>query len=196
MELMISLITTYGIWIIAIGCFFQSTLMVLVTGMLVYENVISLPYAVLITVSSAWAGHLFWYFLGVSLNEKCKVLFKSQIAIKLEKVNQIIRRNPWISIFLLQYLYSLKLIGAISFGMAKLPKRWFALAQFVNCTIWTLAMGTIGGFFSQYIHISQWRAIKMLWISLSLVIIYFTARWFHLKKIKENQRLSTSNINP
>src|SRR5215467_3283054 len=88
------------------------------------------------------ARTLFWFTVGRAIQGRRlgpdSPSFKARVA----QVKRLIEARPVTAILLLQYLYGLRLVGAVALGLTDLSLLRFALYQVINCLIWA---GLIGG---------------------------------------------------
>jgi len=86
----------------------------------------------LVAAAGAWLGHLFWFAVGRAIRRRRlgpdSPSFKARVA----QVKRLIEARPVTAIFLLQYLYGLRLVGAIALGLTDLSLLRFASYQIVT----------------------------------------------------------------
>src|SRR5215468_12317993 len=87
------------------------------------------------------ARTLFWFAVGRAIRGRRlgpdSPSFKARVA----QVKRLIEARPVTAIFLLQYLYGLRLVGAIALGLTDLSLLRFASYQIVNCLLWAAGVG-------------------------------------------------------
>ena len=87
------------------------------------------------------------------------------------KVKRLIEARPVAAILLLQYLYGLRLIGAVALGLTELSLLRFALYEIVNCLVWAGLIGgaayLLGGFVTEVFH--GW--FKWVWMIASAGLV-------------------------
>ncbi len=144
MESLISFITDYGLWAVALGAFFQGQTILILAAMMAGHNVFRPMDLFVLATVSAWIGHMFWYALGRYLNQDNLLRRFPGTRNKLNSTDKLIRKNPWTSVIFLQYGYGVRLLGAVAFGVTRLSPVWFALAQVLNCIAWAAILVTLG----------------------------------------------------
>jgi membrane protein DedA with SNARE-associated domain len=94
-----------------------------------------------------------------------------------EKVKRLIEVRPVATIVLLQYLYGLRLVGAVAFGLTELSLLRFALYQIVNCLVWAGLIGGVayllGGLVTEIFH--GW--FKWIWMVASAGLVVLSLRF-------------------
>ncbi|MBN1354995.1 VTT domain-containing protein [bacterium] len=171
MEAAQQFLVEFGIWALAAGAFFEGYLFVIGAGMLVSQSLLSPLDAFLAAAFGAWTGHIFWYYLGRYLDGRRFMNLLPGWRWNHKFINDMIHQKPWTSIFLLQYVFGVRLVGAIEFGLTKIPIGWFAVAQMVNCMIWSALLMLLGYSFGELIEHPGMNAAKYLWILGSIVCL-------------------------
>ncbi|VAX28858.1 hypothetical protein MNBD_NITROSPIRAE02-966, partial [hydrothermal vent metagenome] len=96
-----------------------------------------------------------------------------------EEANRIILNHPRTAIFILQYLYGMRVIGAMGLGTTELSFARFVLYEALNCMLWALVVFTAGYVLGEtFIHILHgW--FRWAWMGISLLVLLLFFR--HLK---------------
>src|SRR6267142_264299 len=86
------------------------------------------------------------------------------------QVKRLIEARPVPAILLLQYLYGLRLVGAVALGLTEFPLLRFVLYQIVTCLVWAGLIGGVGyllgGLVTEIFH--GW--FKWIWMIASAVL--------------------------
>src|SRR4029453_18852759 len=96
----------------------------------------------LVASTGAWLGHMFWFGMGRAIRGRRLALGSASLRARGAQVERWVEARPATAILLLQYLYGLRLVGAVAFGLTKFSLLRFVLYQGVNCLVWA---GLIGG---------------------------------------------------
>jgi membrane-associated protein len=176
MDAVHELIKHYGLWVILVGTFFQGQTVLIGAGFLAAAHILDPVEILAIGILGSWTGHIFWYYLGRSLigiaEEKTWVLAK-----KISSISHFIGLRPWTSIFTLQYVYGIRLAGAISFGMSEMTVGWFIAVQLFNCILWTVLIESAGYFVGDLIHSGSGIAVfRSVWIGGTLILLFLFFR--------------------
>jgi membrane protein DedA with SNARE-associated domain len=138
----VALVSRYGLLAVFGGSLIEGELILIVAATLSEHGVLN-PIGVWLAASAgAWLGHLCWFTTGRALRGRRLTPGFAAFRARAAKVKHLIEARPVTAIFLLQYLYGLRLVGAVAFGLTELSLRRFALYQIVNCLVWA---GFIGG---------------------------------------------------
>lgn len=162
----------YGLWAVAIGCFFEGQVVLAGAGVLASHNLLNPLHVWLVGFISAWLGHLFWFALGkIMITRGLNLSNHNRYGKTIDRIDHLIRNKPWLSVFFLQYLYGTRLIGAIAFGFSNLKMKWFAAAQSLNCLIWALCVAGFGYIAGESFHPATTSPLRILWIVLTLGLL-------------------------
>ncbi len=165
------LISRYGLAVVAIGALIEGETVLLAAGALVSRGVLK-PGAVWIAAASgAWLGHVIWFAVGRLVGRRRLVTIVPQWQRAMETLDALIRKRPWTCIFSLQYLYGMRLPGAMALGLSGLRVSWFLAAEAVNCLIWAAVVGTLGYIIGESAAAIIRPAHRILWLVASLLLI-------------------------
>jgi len=138
----VALVSKYGLLAVFGGTLIEGEGILIVAATLSEQGVLD-PVHVWVAASiGAWFGHLFWFTTGRAIRGRRLASGSAAFWGRAAKVKRLIEARPVTSIVLLQYLYGLRLVGAVAFGLTELSLLRFALYQIVNCLVWA---GLIGG---------------------------------------------------
>jgi membrane protein DedA with SNARE-associated domain len=138
----VALVSRYGLLAVFGGSLIEGEGILIVASMLSQQGVLDPVRVWLAASSGAWLGHLFWFTTGRVIRGRPLALGSAAFRARSAKVKRLIEARPVTAIFLLQYLYGLRLVGAVALGLTELSLPRFALYQVVNCFVWA---GLIGG---------------------------------------------------
>ncbi len=179
------IIKEYGLWAVFIGTFFEGEFVLITAGILAGEGMLN-PAGVWVSAFlGAWTGHVFWFLMGRMLGAR-RILpklkkYENQVA----EVNRIILNHPKTAIFSLQYLYGMRVVGAVGFGITDLSFVKFLFYEAINCMIWAVMVLSAGWIMGEtFVHIFRgW--LRWVWIGLSLLL--FVLFFHHLKVILQSK---------
>lgn len=173
------IIKKYGLIAIFAGTFLEGELVLIVAAVLSGDGLQN-PIGVWISATlGAWTGHIFWFFIGRIFGIRYILPRLKGFRPHFEEVKRIILTNPKTSIFILQYLYGMRIIGAMGLGFTELPILRFIFYEVLNCSLWALIIFSVGYILGEtFIHIFHgW--LRWIWIGLSLLILALFFR--HIK---------------
>jgi membrane protein DedA with SNARE-associated domain len=178
-------ISNYGLLAVFVGTFIEGEGILITAGILAGGGLLN-PVSVWLTASlGAWTGHLFWFLVGRGLINRSALSQYKWLDEQLGRIDKIIQRHPGTSIFTLQYLYGLRVIGAIAFGFTHLSIGRFLFYQALNCPIWAALTESVGYLLGETFNRIFEGWVKWLWMGLSvvvLILILHHLKTFHPKK--------------
>src|SRR4030095_6532922 len=131
----VALVSRYGLLAVFGGSLIEGEGILIVASMLSQQGVLDPVRVWLAASSGAWLGHLFWFTTGRVIRGRPLALGSAAFRARSAKVRRLIEARPVTAIFLLQYLYGLRLVGGVALGPTALSARAFALYQVVNCFV-------------------------------------------------------------
>jgi membrane-associated protein len=181
-----ALISRYGLLAVFGGTLIEGEGILIVAATLSEQGVLDPVHVWLAASIGAWLGHLFWFIVGRAIRGHRLAPGSAAFRARIAKVKRIIEARPMVAIVLLQYLYGLRLVGAVAFGLTELSLPRFALYQIVNCLVWAGLIGGVayllGGFVTELFH--GW--FKWIWMVASAGLVVLLLRFVDslLERIK------------
>ncbi len=146
-----ALLHHYGYLAVFAGTFLEGETILVLAGFFASRGHLSLLPVLVTAAAGAYAGHVFWFWLGRSQGTRLVhhlPRFERQIARSLE----LVERHGAGAIFLTQYLYGLRIASAIVFGPSPMSRRKFLLCQALSCALWATLIGLLGFFFGRAVE--------------------------------------------
>lgn len=131
------LLKEYGLWAVLLGTFFEGEGVMLMAGGLAHQQILPPIGAWLLGALGAYLGHLVYFGLGRYLKTKDPFSWIPRWKPKIERALPLIRKYPKLSIFILQYLYGMRIVGAVAMGLSGMPWPTFIGIELINCLIWS-----------------------------------------------------------
>jgi membrane-associated protein len=153
------------------GTFLEGETVLLAASALAQRGLFS-PLSVWACASAgAWCGHLMGFAAGRWLGGHRLISRSAPLSARATQVDRIVREHPRTAIFLLQYLYGLRLVGAVALGVTSLPWSRFALYEAVNCLVWAALFTTIGSVMGRAAATLLGGWLRWAWLGLSVLIV-------------------------
>ncbi len=179
----------YGLWTVLIGSLLEGDWVMLAAGGLAQKDLIPLFGAWLVGALGAYLGHLGFYFIGRYLRGKTLFNVSSpKWKPRIDRALHLIRTYPVLSIFFLQYVYGMRLAGAIALGFSEMPWVTFLSVQILNCLIWSGVVLAIG--YGATGAISAWLDVPDQSIASVVVAVLLTTAFMYIffKKLSFGRR--------
>jgi len=180
-----ALISNYGLFAVFAGTFIEGEGILITAGILAGGGLLN-PFSVWLTASlGAWLGHLFWFLVGRRLGNQSVLSRYKWLGERISRVDKILQRHPGTSIFTLQYLYGLRIIGAIAFGFTHLSFGRFLFYEALNCPLWAALIESAGYLLGETVTSIFEGWVKWIWMVLSIIVLMLILHYlkpFHSKK--------------
>lgn len=172
-----ALVPGYGLLAVFGGTLLEGEGILIVAATLSAQGVLDPVRVWLVASAGAWLGHVFWFTTGRAIRGRRFALGSPPFRARAAKVKRLIEAHPVTAILLLQYLYGLRLVGAVAVGLTEFSLLRFVLYQVVNCLVWAGLIGGVayllGGLVSEIFH--GW--FKWIWMVASAVLVILLLRF-------------------
>ncbi|HKW94838.1 MAG TPA: VTT domain-containing protein [Methylomirabilota bacterium] len=170
------LVSRYGLLAVFGGSLIEGEGILIVAATLSGQGVLD-PVRVWLAASiGAWLGHLLCFGVGRAIRGRRRASWPAAFRGRAAKVKRLIETHPVTAVVLLQYLYGMRIVGAVAFGLTGLSLLRFASYQIVNCLVWAGLIGgaayLLGGAMSAIFH--GW--LKWVWIVSSAGLVLLLLR--------------------
>ncbi len=182
----VALVSRYGLLAVFGGTLLEGEGILIVAAALSEQGVLDPVRVWLVASTGAWLGHLFWFTTGRAIRGRRLAPGSAAFRARAAQVKRLMETRPVTAIFLLQYLYGLRLVGAVALGLTELSLLRFAVYQIVNCLVWAGLIGgaayLLGGLVTEIFH--GW--FKWIWMvaSAGLVVLLLRLVDRRLERIK------------
>jgi membrane protein DedA with SNARE-associated domain len=183
---LVTLVSRYGLLAVFGGSLVEGEGILIVATILAAQGVLDPVRVWLAASAGAWLGHLLCFATGRAIRGRRFTTGSAAFQIRVTRVKRVIEAHPVTSIFLLQYLYGARIVGAVAFGLTELSLLRVASYQILNCLVWAGLIGgaayLLGGAMSEIFH--GW--FKWVWIisSAGLVLLLLRFIGYRLGRIK------------
>ena len=181
-----ALVSRYGLLAVFGGTLFEGEAVLIVAATLSAQGMLDPVRVWLVASTGAWLGHLFWFTMGRAIRGRRLAPGSAAFRTRAANAKRLIEARPVTAIFLLQYLYGLRLVGAVALGMTELSLLRFALYEIVNCLVWAALIGGVayllGGLVTEIFH--GW--FRWIWMVASAGLVVLLLRFVDrlLERIK------------
>lgn len=134
---------SYGLLSLFVGTIFEGEGILLTAGGLAHAGILSIGGVWVVGAFGAFMGHILFFCVGRYSKDHIIVRFP-RLKPKIDRAMPIIKKHPWLSIFILQYLYGMRIVGAIALGLSGMSWRIFIGIEALNCLIWAAIISALG----------------------------------------------------
>jgi membrane protein DedA with SNARE-associated domain len=176
-----SLLQQYGYLAVAIGAFLEGEAVLLVAGAAACSGYLMLPNVILIGAIASFFGNQFYFALGRRYGP---ALLRKRLTLlqRTRRVNALLERYHLPLILGLQFLYGLRIAGALAVGMSEVRWYRFLVLNLIGAFGWALCVTASGyGFGRGLSYLQQRIDIDNAWRFLALLAAA-TLAWLCLRR--------------
>lgn len=129
-------VAKYGLLALGVGVFFEGETILVTAGVLASQGKMNLRHILLVGWAGAMAGHVIWFSLGRWLGKHWFTRWFPSWEARIHQADAVVQKHPWASVIVLQYMYGMRMIGALALGFSTLRMAWFVFAEALNCVVW------------------------------------------------------------
>jgi membrane protein DedA with SNARE-associated domain len=165
------LVSRYGLVVVGMGTLIEGETVLLVAGAVASRGVLDPAAVWIVAASGAWLGHVIWFGVGRFVGQERMLAVFPQWGRQLDALDALIRRRSWICIFSLQYLYGLRLLGAVALGLSRLPIGRFLVAEALNCLTWAALVGALGYVAGESASALFQHFGRVMWLFVTAIVV-------------------------
>lgn len=171
-----SLLTEFGYLAIFIGTFLEGEAILITAGFFAARGYLDVYVVALIAFTGAYAGHLFWFWLGRVHGVKLLDRFP-RMKRHFGKGVRVFERYGAAAIIITQWLYGLRITAAVIIGMSRITLLKFAIYEAVSCAVWAVAITLAGFYFGRAIEAVLGRVEHVEKYALLIIIVAAIGMW-------------------
>jgi membrane protein DedA with SNARE-associated domain len=185
---MYELLQRYGLWAVFFGTMVEGDLTLLFAGVAARAGLFTIEEALLVGMAGGFVGDSFSYFLGARFRTKARTL---NIFLRARpRIEKLMSRFGWMSVFIVKYVYGLRTASAIFWGIAHFGYLKFALLTLASCGVWVGLLEGFGFTFATGVEklIGDLHRIQIiLLVALIIIGIVYVISRFERTVIEENK---------
>jgi membrane protein DedA with SNARE-associated domain len=163
------LLHKFGYLAVFVGTFLEGETILVLAGFFAERGYFELVLVILVAFLGAFAGHVFWFWLGRTRGVQVLDRFP-KMKRHFGKGIRLFERYGAPAIFITQYLYGLRITCAIIIGISRISTMKFLIYEALSCIIWAAIIGTLGYFFGRAVesllgkaeHVEMYGLIALL----------------------------------
>jgi len=181
------LLQKFGYLAVFIGTFLEGETILVMAGFFAERGYLRLPLVVATACGGAYAGHVFWFWLGRTQGVKLLDRFP-RMKRHFGKGIRLFERYGAPAIFLTQWLYGLRITCAVIIGISKVSTIKFLLYEALTCIVWAIIIGTAGFYFGRAVERVLGRAAHIEKYGLIVLLVVGIGMWaYHQWKDKREE---------
>ncbi|HSB00118.1 MAG TPA: DedA family protein [Anaerolineales bacterium] len=185
-----TIISRFGYPALAVGLLLEGETVLVLAAFMARRGYLELPWVILIGFAVTFASDQFFFWLGRLHGDQ---FLESRPAWKqnVERAKSLLGRNMTLLFIVFRFMYGLRTVLPLAFGISQLNPRRFALLNFIGALLWAVIFGMAGYLFGQLMEIILADVGKYeLWIALGIVAIGVGVWLFrhHIPRTKKGAR--------
>lgn len=146
------LVASYGYPVLLGGAVLEGETVVAIAGYLAHRGYMSLPLVLAVAALGGFAGDQFYFYLGRRHGNAMLRRFPSLQAYT-GRATRLIDRYRIGAIFFIRFMYGVRTVGPIVFGMSRVPWRLYVLLNLVSAAVWAGVIAGLGYAFGQAVEL-------------------------------------------
>jgi membrane protein DedA with SNARE-associated domain len=147
-----SLVQHYGYLAVLIGSFFEGETVLMLGAYAVHQHILSFWPLVGIAMFGGFLGDQLYYFIGYRYGYNF-IRSRPKLNKKFKRASQMIVRFPTLSILLMRFLWGLRTIIPMSFGILRYPAMRYLAVNLLASFIWAFVVISVGMQVSHWLHV-------------------------------------------
>lgn len=163
------LLHKFGYLAVFVGTFLEGETILVMAGFFAERGYLRLLLVILFAFLGAYAGHLFWFWLGRTQGVKVLDRFP-RMKVHFGRGVRIFERYGAPAIFITQWLYGLRITAAVIIGISRISVVTFLVYEAISCVAWAIVIGVAGYYFGRAVesvlgkaaHIEKWGLLVLV----------------------------------
>ncbi len=142
------LIADYGYVALFFGTLLEGETLLILAGFAAHQGYLQLHWVITIALLGGFLGDQFYFWMGRWRGAWVLSRFPRLVP-AFERTNALIERHREMLIVGIRFLYGLRMVGALAFGMSTVQAGRFMLFNALGAAIWAIGIGGAGYLFGQ-----------------------------------------------
>ncbi len=169
------LLHKFGYLAVFVGTFLEGETILVMAGFFAERGYLRLTPVMFYAFLGAYTGHVFWFWLGRTQGIRLLERFPRMKA-HFGRGIRIFERYGAPAIFLMQWLYGLRITGAVIIGISRISLAKFLIYEAITCIVWAIVISMAGYYFGRAVesvlgtaaHIEKWGLLALLVIGVGV----------------------------
>jgi membrane protein DedA with SNARE-associated domain len=180
-----SLLHDFGYFAVFLGTFLEGEAILITAGFFASRGYLDAFVVAIVAFAGAYAGHLFWFWLGRVHGVKLLDRFP-RMKRHFGKGMRVFERYGAAAIVITQWLYGLRITAAVIIGMSRISLIKFAIYEAVSCAVWAVVITSAGYYFGRAIEALLGRVENIEKYALLIIAVVAVGMWaYHRWKDKQ-----------
>jgi membrane protein DedA with SNARE-associated domain len=181
------LLQKYGYLAVFVGTFLEGETILVLAGFFAERGYLKFAGVVMAACGGAYAGHVFWFWLGRTKGVKLLERFP-KMKKHFGRGIRMFERYGAPAIFITQWLYGLRITCAVIIGISRISTIKFLVYEAITCVVWAIVITGLGYVFGTAVERILGRAAHIeKWGLLVLVVVGVSMWGYHRWKEKRDE---------
>jgi len=176
----------FGYLAVFVGTFLEGETILVLSGFFASRGYMRLALIIITAFLGAFAGHVFWFWLGRTKGSRILHHFP-KLECHMERALKLFEDHGASAVFISQYLYGLRIVSAVMFGISHISARTFLLYQALSCLVWATLVSSLGFYFGRAVQKYLGQAAGII------TIIVIGGLMFGYHKMKDRRQVQRDN---
>lgn len=140
------LVRDYGYYAVFVGTFLEGETILVMAGFAAHGGYLELPWVVGVAAAGGTLGDQLYFYLGRRYGPQILARFP-RLQPRAAKVAALLQRHHLPLILSIRFLYGLRTVGPLVFGMSRLGRLRFFALNLVGALLWAVLVGGAGYLF-------------------------------------------------
>lgn len=146
-----ALLEQFGYFAVFIGTFLEGEAILITAGFFASRGYLDVFWVAVIAFGGAYAGHVFWFWLGRAHGVKLLDRFP-RMGRHFGKGIRVFERYGASAIIITQWIYGLRITCAVVIGMSRISMVKFLVYEALSCALWAVVITFAGFYFGRAIE--------------------------------------------
>jgi membrane protein DedA with SNARE-associated domain len=145
-------ISQFGYPALVVGLLLESETVLVLAAFMAHRGYLELPWVIAIGFLVTFASDQFFFWMGRTQGDRFlerRPAWKQNVA----KARSLLKRNMTLLFIGFRFMYGLRTVLPLVFGISKLSPKRFALLNFIGASLWAVIFGMAGYLFGQLMEI-------------------------------------------
>ena len=173
-----ALLEQFGYLAVFVGTFLEGEAILIAAGFFAAQGYLDLFLVTLVAFAGAYAGHLFWFWLGRVHGVKLLDKFP-RMRRHFGKGIRVFERYGASAIIITQWIYGLRITCAVIIGMSKIGLVKFLIYEALSCALWAAVITFAGFYFGRAIEALLGRVEHIEKYALAVIVVVALGFWLY-----------------
>lgn len=183
------LLERFGYLAVFVGTFLEGEAILVMSGFFAERGYMTLPMVIVVAFLGAYAGHVFWFWLGRRHGVKLLDRFP-RMKTHFGKGIRIFERWGATAIIITQWLYGLRITCAVIIGMSRISLVKFLVYEALSCAVWAAVIASAGFYFGRAVESVLGKAAHIEKWGLLVIVLVAGGMWLY-HRLKERRERSS-----